>query len=125
MAAAATGATISVRSHRVASDHAPGDGGRDAGPAPAELFVASLGACMALGVAAYCRAHGFGEGVEVDLTYAMAREPARIASIVVDIRVPPGLPDDRLDAVRRVAETCPLHGTLARPPQLDIEIVRR
>jgi len=122
---AGAGATISVRAHRVESDYAPADGGGDAGPSPAELFVASLGACMALAVGTYCRSHGYGEGVEVDLTYAMARAPTRIASIVADVRVPAGLPDDRTEAVRRVAELCSLHATLAQPPQLDIEIVRR
>jgi len=123
--AAGAGATISVRAHRVESDHAPADGGSGAGPSPAELFVASLGACLALAVASYCRSHGYGDGVEVDLTYAMAKDPTRIASIVADVRVPAGFPDDRVEAVRRAAATCPLHATLAHPPQLDVEIVRR
>jgi len=35
------------------------------------------------------------------------------------------LPDDRFAAVRRVAELCPLHATLAQPPQLDLEILRQ
>jgi putative redox protein len=121
--AAGSGATVSVRAHRLESDHAPADGGSDAGPSPAELFVASLGTCMALAVATYCHSHGYGDGVEVDLTYTMAKAPTRIASVVVDIRVPAGFPADRIEAVRRVAELCPLHATLARPPQVDVEIV--
>jgi len=121
--AAGGGATVSVRAHRLESDHAPADGGSDAGPSPAELFVASLGACMALAVATYCHSHGYGDGVEVDLTYAMARTPTRLASIVVDIHVPAGFPEDRIEAARRVAELCPLHATLAQPPQVDVEIV--
>ena len=123
--AAGAGATISVRTHRVASDHAPADGGSDAGLSPAELFVASLGACLALAVATYCHSHGYGEEVEVNLTSAMAPAPTRIASIVADVHVPAGVPDDRFAAVRRVAELCPLHATLAQPPLLDLEIVRQ
>jgi putative redox protein len=118
------GSTIAVRAHRLGSDHSQAEGGTDAGPSPAELFVASLGSCMALAVSRYCRTRGYGELVEVNLTYTMAKEPNRIDSIVIDLRAPADLPEDRLDAIRRVAEKCPLHATLAMPPQIDLDIVR-
>ena len=54
-------------------------------------------------------------------TRGLPRDPKRIAGIVIDVDLPEGFPDDRLDAVKRVAEHCVIHGTLSHPPRVDIE----
>jgi len=113
---------IQVRGHTVRADMSARDGGQDGGPAPAELLAGSLGACVAMMVQAYCDTHGYTDGdVSVSLTLELADDPRRIAGIVIDVDLPEGFPDDRREAVQRVAEHCVIHGTLSHPPRVDIE----
>ena len=113
---------IQLRGHTVRTDMSVKDGGTDAGPAPAELLASSLGACVAMMVQAYCDTHGYTDGdVGVSLTLELADDPKRIAGIVIDVDLPEGFPDERRDAVMRVAEHCVIHGTLTNPPRVDID----
>lgn len=113
---------IRVRGHDVASDMSEKDGGLDAGPSPAELFAGSLGACIGMMVQSYCRRHEYEGDVEVSLTMEMADSPKRVGAIVVDVELPEGVPEEKREAIRRMAERCPIHETLKDPPRVDIEI---
>ena len=114
---------ISVRGHEITSDLSAKDGGRDAGPSPAELLASSLGACIAMMVQGYCTRHGYDGDVAVSLTMELADKPKRIGRIVVDLELPSGIPEDRMGAIRQVALRCPIHETLKCPPGVDIDIV--
>jgi len=114
--------SIRVRGHEVTSDMSEKDGGLDAGPSPAELFAGSLGACVAMMVQSYCRRHEYEGDVEVSLTMEMADSPKRIGAIVVDVELPEGVPEEKREAIRRMAERCPIHETLKDPPRVDIDI---
>ena len=113
---------IRVRGHDVISDMSTADGGQDAGPSPVELLGGSLGACIGMMVQSYCQRHGYDGDVEVSLTLEMADSPKRIGGIVVDVEVPDGVPEDKKDVIRRMAEKCPIHETLKDPPRVDIDI---
>jgi uncharacterized OsmC-like protein len=52
----------------------------------------------------------------------LADGPKRVARIVVDVELPEGVPEDKLVAIRRIAERCPVHETLRNPPRVDIDI---
>ena len=114
---------ISVRSHEVTSDMALDSGGRDAGPSPTELLAGSLGACMAMMVQSHCDRHGYDGDVDVSLTIEYADNPKRIGRIVADLELPEGVPEDKIEAIKRLAMRCPVHATLEHPPALDIDIV--
>ena len=115
---------IQVRGHTVRADMSVEDGGQDSGPAPAELLASSLGACIAMMVQAYCDNHGYVDGdVAVSLTFELADNPKRIASVVIDVELPEGFPEEKQDVVKRVAEQCVIHGTLANPPRVDIDFM--
>lgn len=114
---------IRVRGHGVISDLSERDGGQDRGPSPADLLAGSLGACIAMMVQGYCQTHGYDGDVGVSLTMELADEPKRIGRIVVDVEVPKGVPEDRKEAIKRVAQRCPIHETLNSPPGLDIDVV--
>jgi uncharacterized OsmC-like protein len=114
---------IQVRGHDVISDMSEKDGGRDQGPSPVELLTGSLGACIAMMVQTYCKNHGYEGDVGVSLTMELEDKPKRIGRIVVDVEVPDGVPEEKKEAIRRVASKCPIHETLQNPPSLDIEIV--
>ena len=83
------------------------------GPAPPEVLVASLGACVGILVADYCKRTGIDtEGLSVDVEYEKASNPYRLAEFRVNINLPNGEIDGRLKAITRVAEHCPVHQTL-------------
>jgi len=113
---------IRVRGHGVTSDMSEQDGGGGRGPSPVELLAGSLGTCIAMIVQSYCQRHGYEGDVGVSLTVELADKPKRIGRIVVDVEVPDGVPEDRMDVIKRVAQRCPIHETLRNPPGLDIEI---
>lgn len=115
--------SIRVRGHGVTSDMSEKEGGRDAGPSPVELLAGSLGACIAMMVQGYCRTRGYEGDVGVSLTLELADSPKRIGGIVVDLELPEGIPEDKKDVIKRVAQRCPVHETLRDPPRLDIDIV--
>ena len=115
---------VKVRGHEVMSDLSVEDGGRDAGMAPAEMLAGSLGACVAMMVQAYCDARGYTDGnVAVCVTLEMANDPKRVGGFAIDVELPEGIPEERMDALKRVAELCPVHETLRTPPRIDIEFV--
>ena len=117
------GFTIRVRGHEVPCDYSEQDGGRDEGPSPVELLAGSLGACIGMMVETYCRRHGYEGDIDVSLTIELADKPKRIGNIVVDLEVPQSVPEDRKQAIRRMAERCPIHTTLKSPPGIDIDVV--
>ena len=115
--------SISVRGHELTSDMSAQEGGRDAGPSPAELLAGSLGACIGMMVQSYCSRHEYAGDVEVSLTLELTDSPKRVGAIVVDVELPEGVPEEKREAIRRMAERCPIHETLKDPPRVDIEIM--
>ena len=113
---------IRVRGHVLTSDMSPQDGGADVGPSPAELLASSLGACVAMMVQRYCDTHGYEGETAVYLTPELADDPKRVGTIVIDVELPDDVPEDRKDAIRRVAQRCLVHETLLNPPRVDIDI---
>ena len=113
---------IRVRGHDVTADLSEKDGGKDRGPSPAELLAGSLGACIAMMVQGYCQRHGYDGDAGVSLTMELADNPKRIGRIVVDLELPKGVPEDKKEAIKRVAERCPIHETLKSAPSVDIDV---
>ncbi|NQU22137.1 MAG: OsmC family protein [Candidatus Nealsonbacteria bacterium] len=113
---------VRVRGHDFTVDMSVQDGGGDAGLSPAELTGGALGACVAMMVQSYCDRHGYEGDVEVNLTLELADSPKRIGAIVVDVELPESVPEERKDAIRRMAEKCPIHETFRHPPRVDIEV---
>ncbi len=114
---------IQVRGHRVASDMGLDDDGHDLGASPTELLVGSLGACIGMYIARYCKAIDCPtEGLALYMTYQLAEKPKRVQSIVIDLELPKGFPEDRKPVIQRLIHMCPVHGTLVEPPEIDIEI---
>lgn len=114
---------IQVRAHSFSCDLSVEDGGGGLGPSPSELLVGSLGVCIAIMVQRYCDRHGYTDGeVSASMTYELADDPKRIGAITIDLEIPKDVPEGKHDAIRRIAEACPIHGTLLKPPVMDLEI---
>lgn len=115
---------VQVRSHTFSSDLSEEDGGQDRGPSPSELLVGSLAVCIAIMAQRYCDRHGYGDGeVSASVTYELADNPKRISAVTIDLEIPKDVPEEKKETIRRVAEACPIHGTLTNSPVIDLEIL--
>ena len=116
--------TAAIRTHTLTLDVPVEQSGQDAGPTPVELLAAAVGSCMAMHIAKYCKAAKLPhEGFGLDLDFQMAKDPLRIGSLTVDIELPPGFPRDRIDAVKRAAEQCPVKNSLKESTAVAVEVL--
>lgn len=115
---------MSVRRHEVSVDQPRGLGGEDTAPTPTELFVASLASCVAFYARRYLARHDLpDEGLQVRAAFTLAKNPARVGSVRVELRLPDGVPPERSQALLAVASHCTVHNSLAEPPEIRIELV--
>ncbi|NNJ09759.1 OsmC family protein [Chloroflexales bacterium ZM16-3] len=99
--------------HKLMIDVPPSMGGSDRAPTPPEIFVASLGSCVAAFVAQYCNRVGIdASGLEVAIIFDKADNPTRLTNLRAVITLPHGEYGNREEALRRVAEHCPVHETI-------------
>ena len=116
---------VDVRAHFLTIDQPFDVGGKDLGPTPTELFVASLGSCIGFYAARFMRRHDIAaEGLRVDCDFQMAEHPARVASIDVHLSLPPGFPEERRGALTAVIEHCTVHNSMRQPPKVDIRLTQ-
>jgi uncharacterized OsmC-like protein len=113
-----------VGQHRLVIDVPASMGGSERGPTSVELFATSLGSCVAAFVAAYCaRVDLDATGLSVDVGYEVAEEPTRLVDLEVTINLPNADVGDRREAIRRVAEHCPVHETVEYTLEaIDLEV---
>jgi uncharacterized OsmC-like protein len=112
--------------HRLLIDVPAAMGGKDRAPTPPELFVASLGSCVAAFVASYCQRVGLdSRELTVEVSYDKAEEPTRLVGLTVTIRLPHAVCGDRQEAIRRVARHCPVHETMATLAEVQFQILDR
>lgn len=82
------GARFDVTSgrHTIVTDQPVEDGGGDAGMSPVELFVGSLGSCVAYFVGRYCARHQIlSEGFTVDVAWSFAEQPHRVGAVEINL----------------------------------------
>jgi putative redox protein len=116
--------TAAVRNHKLTLDTPVDEGGTDGGPAPVELLTAALGACMAMHIAKYCQTAKLPhEGFTIDLDFQLAPNPLRVGALTVDIILPPGVPDNRREAIKRAARQCTVKNSLKESTTIDIEVM--
>lgn len=98
-------------------------GGKDRGPQPPEIFVASLGSCVAALVANYCNKAGLStEGLTVDVMYEKVPDPTRLSEMKIKVDLPNADISGREEALRRVADRCPVHQTICTLEGVDIVV---
>ena len=113
---------IEARGHVTFADQPLDDGGDDTAPTPTELFVSSLGACVAFYAERFLRRHGLPtEGLQVTCSYRWAENPHRVGEIELEV-VAPGLTDARREAFVRVIDHCTVHNTLRGQPAVTLKL---
>lgn len=101
-------------------------GGKDRGPMPPQLFIASLGSCVGALVASYCERHGMDtRDMSVNVDFEKADHPARLKNIKVTVSLPHADCSEqcRRDALLRVAEHCPVHETIETLKDIEFDII--
>jgi putative redox protein len=74
---------IDAGGHALLADEPPAQGGKDAGPAPYDLLLASLGACTAITLRMYAERKGWPlAGATVDLHYAKQGDRASVERVL-------------------------------------------
>lgn len=92
-------------------------------PTPFMLFLASIGACAAFYVQAFCRQREISvAGIRV-LQHNEAGVNGLVTRITLSIELPPEFPERYRSAVIRSAEQCSVKKHLEHPPDITIEAV--
>jgi putative redox protein len=113
-----------IGEHSIKIDVPASMGGKDRGPMPPQLFIASLGSCVGALVVDYCNKVGINaEDMSVDVTFEKAPDPTRLTDISVQVNLPHGDCTKRVPAIKRVAEHCPVHATISTIKGIDVEIL--
>lgn len=115
--------TAETRGHKITVDLPPEKGGTDTAMTPPELLAASLGTCIGVYVTAYCNQSGIDcEGLTVEVASDIVKDPMRISRLHAKVKVPKGVPENRRQAVKKVAGSCLIHATLCSLPELVIDL---
>jgi putative redox protein len=112
-----------IGNHSLVIDVPDSMGGTDRGPTPPQIFIASLGSCIAAFVAHYCNNVGLDTtGMSVDVSFEKVEDPTRLVNVVVDVNLPNADTKGREKAILRVAGHCPVHETICTLEEVDIVI---
>ena len=110
--------------HRLTIDKPRYDGGHDRGPTPIELFISSLGTCVAMVISTYCEEHNIdATDLEVEIRYDTDARQTQITDIAVNIEIPYGDIQDREQAIARVAKLCSVHKTIQTLDKINFSIL--
>lgn len=104
-------------SHKIINDVMPTPewGGKDRYPTPPDYFVASLSSCIAAFVVQYCERAGIDHSdMAVKVSFEKGANPSHLKDFAVDIALPNAVVGERMTALRRAAEACTVHETIAR-----------
>jgi len=99
-----------------------GDTRRD-GMAPSDLFIASLGTCIGLYVASYCRHHDIPcQGMTVELSHETERAPSRTTKVIATINLGAAVSPKDAEAILHVARHCHVHESIEQGMEVAIAL---
>ena len=102
---------VGIRQHRLLADLTPDKGGKDTGPTPPELLLASLAACSAIFAQMFAQREGLSGPVEVQAEAELADQPMVVRDFRVRARIP-GLPEEKREKAEAFVGRCVVSQTL-------------
>ncbi len=97
-------------------------GGSDRGPMPPQVFIASLGSCIAAFVANYCHQCGI-DTTDLSVDVSFEKQDGRLTNLQATIHLPHADCGGRMKSVQRAAEQCIIHETMATFEGLQVSVV--
>lgn len=117
------GAAVEARfkGHTVLTDQPSQDGGDDRGPAPFDLFLASIATCAGYYAHRFCVSRGLStEGLALSLEPIRDPERGRVATLRLELRLPAGFPEKYRAAVLRSMDQCAVKRHVLAPPAFEM-----
>lgn len=110
--------------HKLIIDVPAEMGGTDRGPQPPQIFIASLGSCVAALVANYCQTNNLNtDGLAVDVSFDKVENPTRLVNIKISIHMPCDDFKAKEHVLMRVAEHCPVHESIIHADKVEFEFL--
>jgi len=111
-----------VQGHAVHTDQPLASGGGDSGPAPFDLFLASIATCAGFYALRFCQERGLPtDGLALTLT-PVRDEMRRLSVIRLDLKTPSAFPEKYRDALVRVVDHCAVKRAILDPPTFDVRV---
>lgn len=99
-------------------------GGGGTAPAPFELFLASIGTCAGYYALRFCQERQIAtEGLEVSMSWERNPATKLIATIRIEVKLPPGFPEKYRTAILRAADQCAVKKHLVEAPAVEVVTV--
>ena len=98
------------------TDAPPDHDGNGEGFAPTDLLASALGTCILTVMGIHARHRGWGLG----RAHALVRktmtvgQPRKVASLDVDVHLPPGLNPEQIEFLKKASEDCPVSKSLSK-----------
>lgn len=109
------------KGHTVRTDQPERAGGRDTGPSPFDLFLASLGTCTGYYAARFCELKGIDpRRLSLSLETVRDAERKRLGKVHVELKLPPDFPEKYRKAIVRAADQCAVKRHILEPPELEV-----
>lgn len=111
----------------VTTDQPPASGGEGSAPTPFQLFLAALGTCAGVYIAAFCEQRGISSEkiiIRQNAEYEEAPDgKMRLARVSMEIRVPDDFPVKYHNALVKTAELCAVKKVLSSPPEFALRTI--
>lgn len=114
--------TAHTNGHAIKTDQPLDNGGSNTGPAPFELFLASIGTCAGIYVKSFCDNRQIPtDGIKIIQKTDFNSETGLPVNITLDIKLPEDFPEKYIASLIHVAELCKVKKSIANPPLFEIK----
>ncbi len=112
------------KGHTIHTDQPERAGGGGTGPAPFDLFLASIGTCAGYYALAFCQQRGLSTD-DLEISLALERDPERprLSGIKIQVRLPDDFPEKYRSAIVRSIDQCAVKRHIQEPPEIVTSIV--
>ena len=116
--------TAHINGHTIKTDQPLYEGGKNSGPSPFELFLASIGTCAGIYVKGFCDQRGIlSENIKIIQNADYDNQTGLPVNIKMDIYLPKDFPAKYKAAVINAAELCKVKKTIAFPPKFEVNAI--
>jgi uncharacterized OsmC-like protein len=105
----------------VHTDQSTENGGEGTAPEPFQLFLASIATCAGIYALEFCQARELSsEGMALTMSYEWDEKKHAIETMHIELKLPPGFPDQYKKAVVRAMDLCTVKKHIIHAPEFII-----